>query len=109
MRFSEFMSFDEAAQASGTNRQGGEDAFSRVQAGAAKARNAIQRAIANILDIDTSSMGDDDEAAFVDAIDSLSDPKHAVRALNTLDKLSARHASALPQVRRAVDRIQRHL
>jgi hypothetical protein len=29
--------------------------------------------------------------------------------LNTLDKLSARHASALPQVRHAVDRIQKHL
>jgi hypothetical protein len=54
-------------------------------------------------------MGGDDEASFVDAIDTLSDPKHAARALNTLDKLSARHASALPQVRHAVDRIQRHL
>ena len=99
----------ELATVSGSNRQGGEDAFSRVQGGAARAKNAIQKAIASILDIDTSNMGGDDEAAFVDAIDTLSDPKHAARALNTLDKLSARHASALPQVRHAVDRIQRHL
>jgi hypothetical protein len=54
-------------------------------------------------------MGADDEEKFVDAIDQLSDPSQAARALNTLDKLSARHASALPQVRTAVDRIQRHL
>ncbi|MGA2617986.1 MAG: hypothetical protein ABSF26_10275 [Thermoguttaceae bacterium] len=32
-----------------------------------------------------------------------------VRALNVLDRLSTRHAAALPQVRKAVDRIQRHL
>lgn len=31
------------------------------------------------------------------------------RALNTLDRLSARHVAALPQVRHAVDRIHRHL
>jgi hypothetical protein len=97
------------ATASGSNRQDGENAFSHVQGGAARARDAIQKAIASILDIDTSNMGGNDEASFVDAIDTLSDPKHAARALNTLDKLSARHASALPQVRHAVDRIQRHL
>jgi hypothetical protein len=51
----------------------------------------------------------DDEAKFVDAIDSLSDPDQAIRALDTLDRLSTRHAAALPRVRKAVDRIQRHL
>ena len=91
------------------NRQGGEDAFSRVQGGAARARAAIQKAIANVLDVDTSAMGDDEEEAFVDAIDRLGDPDQAVRALDTLDRISARHASTLPQVRHAVDRIQQHL
>ena len=37
------------------------------------------------------------------------DPAQAVRALDTLDRLSARHAAALPQVRKAVDRIKGHL
>lgn len=97
------------SMASPSNRQGGEDAYSRVQGGAARARATIQNAIAAMLDIDTSNMGAEDEGKFVDAIDSLSDPKHAARALDTLDKLSARHASALPQVRHAVDRIQQHL
>jgi hypothetical protein len=89
--------------------RGGEDAFASVQGGAAKARAAIQKAIASLLDIDTSNMGGEDEAKFVDAIDSLSDPAQAARALDALDRLSARHAAALPQVRTAVDRIQRHL
>jgi hypothetical protein len=95
--------------ATGSNRQAGEDAYSRVQGGAARARQAIQRAIASILDIDTSSMGDDDEGRFIDAVDMLNDPKRAAKAMEILDRLSARHASALPQVRHAVDRIQRHL
>jgi len=97
------------ATASGSNRQGGEDAFSRVQSGAARARTAIQKAIASIMDIDTSNMGGDDEGRFISAIEMLSDPKRAALALKILDQLSARHASALPQVRQAVDRIQRHL
>ncbi|MGA2620870.1 MAG: hypothetical protein ABSF26_24880 [Thermoguttaceae bacterium] len=93
--------------ATGTDR-GGEDEFSRMRGGTARARAAIQKAIASVLDIDTSNMGDD-EAKFVDAIDSLSDPDQAIRALDTLDRLSTRHAAALPRVRKAVDRIQRHL
>jgi DNA-directed RNA polymerase specialized sigma24 family protein len=101
---------DTVDSATGTGpRGGGEDAFTKVQGSAARARQAIQKAIAGILDLDTSNMGADDEEKFVDAIDQLSDPSQAARALNTLDKLSARHASALPQVRTAVDRIQRHL
>ena len=95
--------------ATGTGSRAGEDAFTRVHGGAARARQAIQKAIASILNIDTSRMGGDDEGKFIDAIDSLADPAQAVRALNTLDRLSARHASVLPQVRHAVDRIQRHL
>ena len=50
-----------------------------------------------------------DEADFVDALDSLSQPDQAVRALHILDQLSAQHSTALPQVRRAVERIQRQL
>ena len=99
---------DAMDQAAGSNRTGGEDQFSRIQGGAAKARAAIQKAIASVLDIDTAGMGDDEEK-FVDAIDSLSDPDQAVRALDVLDRLSARHAAALPQVRKAVDRIRQHL
>lgn len=94
--------------ATGSNRSGGEDQFSRMQAGAARARAAIQKAIASVLDIDTSNMGGDEEA-FIDAIDSLSDPDQAIRALHVLDRLSTQHSAALPQVRRAVDRIHRHL
>ena len=53
-------------------------------------------------------MGDDEEK-FVDAIEQLNDPDEAMDALDVLDRLSARHAAALPQVRRAVERIQRQL
>ena len=95
-------------EATGRNRGGGEDEFSRIHAGATKARQVIQRAIAAILDLDTSGMGRD-EADFVDALDSLSQPDQAVRALHILDQLSAQHSTALPQVRRAVERIQRQL
>jgi hypothetical protein len=94
--------------ATGTGRGGGEDEVSRVRGGAARARQAIQKAIASVLDIDTASMGNDEDR-FVDAIDALSNPEHAAKALEILDQLSARHAVALPQVRTAVDRIQRHL
>ncbi len=66
-------------QTATSNRSGGEDQYSRMQAGAARARAAIQQAIARVLDIDTAAMGGDEEA-FVDAIDSLSDPSQAVRA-----------------------------
>ena len=99
---------DPLQSATGSNRGGGEDQYSRVQAGAARARAAIQKAIASVLDIDTSNMGSDEEA-FVDAIDSLNDPDQAIRALHILDRLSAQHSTALPQVRKAVDRIHRHL
>ena len=92
-----------------SNRQGGQDVFTHIQGGAARARQAIQKAIASIMDIDTTSMGTDDEERFIDAVDMLNDPKRAALALKILDQLSARHASALPQVRQAVDRIQRHL
>ena len=93
--------------ATGTHR-GVEDEFSRIQGGAARARAAIRKAVASVLDIDTSNMGED-EAKFVDAVDLLSDPTKAVRALDALDRISARHAAALPEVRKAVDRIKRHL
>ena len=95
-------------RATGSGRGGGEDEFNRIRAGAGKAREVIQRAIAALLDADTSAMGDD-EAAFVDALDSLNDPAKAMDALDTLDRLSTRHEKSLPQVRRAVRRIQRHL
>jgi len=95
--------------ATGSSRGGGEDEFSRMRGGAARARQAIQKAIAGILDLDTSNMGADDEEKFVDAIDQLSDPSQAARAMNVLDRLSTRHANELPQVRTAVQRIQRHL
>ena len=94
--------------ATGNNRGRGEDQFSRIRAGAAKAREVIQRAIAAMLDADTSKMGDDEEA-FVDALDSLNDPAKTMAALDVLDRLSARYERELPQVRRAVERIQRHL
>jgi hypothetical protein len=91
-----------------SNRSRDEDEFSRIQVGAAKAREVIQKAIAALLDADTSKMGDD-EADFVDALDSLHDPAKAMDALGILDGVSIRYASVLPQVRRAVDRIRRHL
>ena len=45
------------ADGDGSNRSGGEDEFSRIQGGAARAREAIQRAIAAVLDIDTEQHG----------------------------------------------------
>jgi hypothetical protein len=95
-------------EATGSNRGGGEDEFSRIQRGAARAREAIQRAKAFLLDADTSKMGADEEK-FVDAIEQLNDPDQAMDSLDILDRLSARHAAALPQVRRAVERIKRQL
>ena len=95
--------------AAGSNRGGGEDPLARVQGGVARARQAIQRVIASLMGIDTSKLGGEDGAKFTDAIDSLSDPKYAARAIGTLDRLAARHASALPQVQQAMDRIHRHL
>ncbi len=95
-------------EATGSNRGGGEDEFSRIRGGTARAREAIQRAIAFLLDADTSKMGDDEEK-FVDAIEQLNDPDEAMDALDVLDRLSARYATALPQVRRAVERIKRQL
>ncbi len=95
--------------ATGSNRGRGDDQFSRIQVGAAKAREVVQRAIAALLDADTSQMGDDEEA-FVDALDSLShNPARAMAALGVLDRLSTLYERELPQVRRAVERIQRHL
>ena len=91
-----------------SGRNGGEDQFSRMRAGTGKAREVIQKAIAALLDADTSEMGDD-EAAFVDALDSLNDPAKAMDALDVLDRLSTRYERELPQVRRSVSRIQRHL
>jgi hypothetical protein len=96
-------------QTTSSNRQGREDAFSRVQGGVARARQAVQRVIASLMGIDTSKLGGEDGAKFTDAIDSLSDPKHAARAIETLDRLAARHAAELPQVKQAMDRIHRHL
>jgi hypothetical protein len=94
--------------ATASNRAGGEDQFSQVQGGAARARQVIQKAIASILDADTEAMGDDEED-FVDALDSLNDPSRAIDALDTLDQLATRYERELPQVKRAVDRIHRHL
>ena len=51
----------------------------------------------------------DDEEKFVDALDSLNDRRLAIDALDVLNQLSTRYERELPQVRRAVDRIQRHL
>ena len=42
-------------EATGSNRSGGEDEFSRIRGGAARARETIQRAIAAMLDADTST------------------------------------------------------
>jgi hypothetical protein len=91
-----------------SQRSGGDDEFSRIQRGAARARDAIHRAIAFLLDTDTSQLGSDEEK-FVDALDSLSDPDQAMDALDVVNRISARHAAALPQVRRAVERIKRQL
>ena len=95
--------------AAGSNRGGGEDPLARVQGGVARARQAIQRVIASLMGIDTSKLGGEDGAKFTDAIDSLSDPKYAARAIGTLDHLAARYAVELPQVQQAMDRIHRHL
>ena len=95
-------------EATGSNRGGGEDEFSRIRGGAAKAREAIQRAITFLLDADTSALGRDEEA-FVDAIEQLNDPDQAMDALDVLDRLSVRHSAALPKVRQAVERIKRQL
>jgi hypothetical protein len=91
------------------NRQIGEDAYTRLQGGVARARQAVQRVIASLMGIDTSKLGGEDEAKFTDAIDSLSDPKYASRAIETLDRLAARHEVELPQVKQAMTRIHRHL
>ncbi len=61
-----------------------------------------------MLDMDKSDMGRDEEK-FVDALDSLQDPRRATAALDILDRLSARYERGLPQVRRVVEWIRRHL
>lgn len=94
--------------ATGTSRGRGEDEFSRAQGGAAKAREVIQNSVAHLLDADTSEMGHEEEE-FVDALESLGDPAKTMAALDVLDRLSAPHEKSLPQVRRALERIQRHL
>jgi hypothetical protein len=86
----------------------GEDRFTMMRASAATARQVIQRAIASLLDTDTSDMGVDEDE-FVDALDSLNDPGKAMEALDVLDRLATRYAKVLPEVRKAVDRIRRHL
>ncbi len=96
------------AQATTSNRGGGEDAFSNIQATAANARQVIQRAVATLLDADTSGMGDDEED-FVDSLESLNCPGKTMDALETLDRLSLRYTPVLPQVRAAVSRIKRNL
>ena len=95
-------------QATSSNRSGGEDEFSSLRGSAAKARDIIQRVIVSLLDTDTSKMGEDEEE-FVDSLDSLSNPAKTMDALDVLDRLSVRHAEALPQVRSAVERIKRKL
>jgi hypothetical protein len=92
----------------GVNRGSGEDRFTMMRASAATARQVIQRAIASLLDTNTSDMGVDEEE-FVDALDSLNDPGKAMDALEVLDQLAARYANVLPEVRKAVERIKRHL
>jgi len=95
----------------GTNvpRGGGEDSFTRIQGSAAAARQVIQGAIASLRDVDTAAMGGDDEEAFVDALRGLRSPDRAVDALDVLDRLATRYRRELPQVKRAVERIRRHL
>ena len=83
---------------------GGEDQF----IGAAKAREVIQRAIASLLDADTFKMGEDEEK-FVDSLDSLSNPAKTMDALDVLDQISTQYKMVLPQIRRVVERIKRHL
>jgi hypothetical protein len=90
------------------NRGEGEDRFDRMKGSVATARATIQRAMASLLDMDTAAMGDD-EGEFVDALDALNDPDRAIAALDVLDQLSTRYQRELPQVRKAVDRIHRHL
>jgi len=74
--------------------------------GGAQSPQAIQKAIASILDLDTSNMGDDEEK-FVDAIDSWATraggqgTEYSGQALRST--CSGTHKS------HAVDRIQRHL
>jgi len=84
------------------------DDFSRIQGSVAKARQVIQRAVASLLDTDTSPMKNDEEK-FVDALDSLRNPDRATIALDVLDQLATRYRRELPQVKLAVNRIQRHL
>lgn len=96
------------AQATTSNRGGGEDSFTNIQASAANARQVIQRAVAFLLDADTSLMGHD-EGDFVDALESLNSPGKTMDALEVLDRLSLRYASVSPQVRAAVSRIKRNL
>ena len=62
----------------------------------------------SLLDMDTAAMGDD-EGEFVDALENLNDPDEAIAALDILDQLATRYQNELPQVKRAVDRIHRHL
>ncbi len=95
-------------RATGNGRGDGEDQFGRLRRSATTAREVIQRAVASMLDADTSSMGAD-EGRFVDALGSLQDPRKATAALDIIDRLSARYQRELPQVRRAVERIRRHL
>jgi hypothetical protein len=95
-------------RAAARNLGRGEDPFTRNRAGTDTARQVIQRAIVSLLDADTSKMGDDEEE-FVDALESLHDPARAMDALGILDRLSARYERELSQVRRTVERIQRHL
>jgi hypothetical protein len=94
--------------ATSRSRGRGEDDFSKMRGGVTKARAVIQRAMASLLDTDTSRMGGDEEA-FVDALEELNDPDSAIAALDVLDQLATRYERELPQVKRAVDRIHRHL
>ena len=91
-----------------TDRKG-LDSFATIQGSVARAREAVQRAIALLRDVDTAAMDGDDEEAFVAALRGLRSPNRAVDALDILDRLATRYERKLPQVKRAVERIRRHL
>ena len=56
-----------------------------------------------------AAMGGDDKDALIAALRGLRSPNKALDALDILDRLATRYERKLPQVKRAVERIWRHL
>ncbi len=100
---------DSLDRATDIPRGGGQDSFARLQGSAAAAREVIQGAIASLRDVDTAAMSGDDKEAFIAALRGLRSPNKALDALDILDRLARRYQRELPQVKRAVERIRRHL